>query len=248
MSETNSNDPCRSAHELTAQESRRLSELEEKIHRSDIEKDEYNSLIKKMTSSTDVEIPEEEIKVKYPSTVSTSEKIEHNPAPQNPRIIRLEELNGNSLTDRPMKFHKFIVYFSLPVSALRSLGDGTRFLTGSQYIDEGFTPNQFFAAYPAVKSLDMIFGGVCLVQAVYCFYVCRRLARHKENGPDHLKALAILAILTNLAYLLLVSSAIKLPIERFINTQTLASVFVAAFYLVIIFVYYDKRKAMFINM
>lgn len=52
--------------ELTAQESLRLSVLEEKVHRSDIEKAEYNFLIKKMTSSADVEIPEAKIKVKYP--------------------------------------------------------------------------------------------------------------------------------------------------------------------------------------
>lgn len=156
-------------------------------------------------------------------------------------------LDRKPLIGKPMKLHKFIAFISLPLNALSSIGAGIRLLTGAPYNIEGLTPALFYAAYPAVKSLDMIFGGAYIIQAVYCFYVCSRLVNLKENGPNHFKALAILAIFSNLVYLFLASSAMKLPIELFINAENLISVFVAVCYLVILSIYYNKRKDVFIN-
>lgn len=165
-----------------------------------------------------------------------------------PWYKRPEELDGNSLTGRSMKSHKFIIYFSLFMGALYSLSDGLRYITGAQYSNNGFSPAQFYAVFPTVKSLDMIFGIACLGQAVYCLYARQRLAHLKGDGPAHLKALAILGMLMSLAYLLMASSAMKLPVRQFINPQLLGSLLGSAIYLLIIWIYYDKRKAMFINL
>lgn len=145
-----------------------------------------------------------------------------------------------------MWFHKWL-YFTLIIGALFLLSSGVFYINGTVYTREGLNSDQVYAIFPALKSIDISFGILYLALAVGSLYTCRRLAQQKQNGPILLKAVIIVSMLMNIAYPLISLSAMRLPVSMSFNAGQLGNLLASAIYLIIIWIYYDKRKSMFIN-
>lgn len=163
-----------------------------------------------------------------------------------------EEKEFRSLSNKlpqktPMKYHNLLIYFSLFISSLFSIVTGLRYLTGHIYADEAFSIDQIYTVFPVLKLVDISYGVICLGLAVYTLYTRQRLAHLKENGPVHLRSLFILSLVTSFAYLLVVSMAMNLPVNLFINSDQWISWISWVILLMSVRIYYNKRKSMFIN-
>ena len=145
-----------------------------------------------------------------------------------------------------MWFHKWL-YFTLIIGALSLLSNGVLYITGTVYTREGLSSDQVYAVFPTLKSIDISFGILYLALAVGSLYTCRGLAQLKQNGPILLKAVIIISMLMNIAYPLISLSAMKLPVSMSFNAGQLGNLLASAIYLLVIWIYYDKRKSMFIN-
>ncbi len=101
----------------------------------------------------------------------------------------------------PMKWFKFLIYFSLFVSCALNVGFAVQMLTGFVY---GGTNEAelVYSVFPGMKTLDVLIGILALISAALAIYARFRLARFRVNGPMMLTVLYVMAVLTNLVYLI----------------------------------------------
>ena len=113
--------------------------------------------------------------------------------------------NNNPVSYQPhsMKWHNFLIYFSLWLSMLFSVGYGLFIGFGMHYGGDGSA--QLVYAYSGMlRVVDILYLLASLVMAVYTFKTRQKLANYKKDGPVWLVRLYILNLVVEVIYLVLV--------------------------------------------
>ncbi len=138
----------------------------------------------------------------------------------------MENYNIDSRPSLPMKWHKFLIYFSLWFSSIVNL------LIGTAYFLYLFSDS--FNRYIYSEG-ELLFAGISSVFcAVYAIIVRFKLANYRRSGPRHLLAYQILVIIIDIVICCM---------ESAFSFDTLISSAAAA---ALTAVYYKKRSDLFV--
>ena len=163
-----------------------------------------------------------------------------------------EKMNENV---KPLKWHKFMIYFALWVVAILTLGYSVAFFTGSIYGEIG---KNFYQVLPVMQWVDIAYAVALLAFSGYQIYTRFQLAGFKKGAPRKLLMLYAAGFIVNLAYILCFATIMT----RFFINLGYPDVAEKVWYLVgrslwdllptvIMFqvnkVYYGKRKELFVN-
>jgi len=135
-----------------------------------------------------------------------------------------------------MKWHKFLIYFSLWASAILCFGDGIVGLVRLQRVSP--------EAFSQLTWLFVLLAAVCIVQiGIGALYIVTRfkLAAYKASGPKLFIGLCIAPIVLGL--IALVMGMIVEGIDGEIVGDLIGDVV----YLVLNCIYYKKRAYLFVN-
>ena len=145
-----------------------------------------------------------------------------------------------------MKWHKFLVYFSLWFSAIANLWNGIQAITGQQYKGNAET---VYRELPGMKLPDVVFGILCIVTAVLLVITAVSLLKFKANGPKMLTLAYAVSVIACLIYV--IWAAVILSGKGVDVRAALSSTFMSlAISVIMIFVnrnYYQKRAHLFVN-
>lgn len=164
-----------------------------------------------------------------------------------PRPKRLHRVPAAHLTRKRWRAaagglaYKFLIYFALWLSAVLSLWNGIKMLTGLVY---GGDAALVYRYLPTLKIVDMAYGVLILLCAALAIYARFMLAQYRRSGPPCLYALYIA---TNAADLLYVAATSLLLGESTLNSQTSSSCVTSVIFLLINITYFQKRKHLFVN-
>ena len=151
--------------------------------------------------------------------------------------------------NRPLRWHKFLVYFSLWASAVFTFLRGAGFFALVMF---GDTDPQI-PQPPALKALDIAYGVIYIALAVYNIYTRYQLARFKKGAPKHLLILYVIVPVVEALYIPLTFIAVDIPVSALLSDPakaiggTIGGVFGIWLVCVLNKIYYDKRKELFIN-
>ena len=125
-----------------------------------------------------------------------------------------------------MKWHKFISYFALWLSAVTNLYTGITYL-GSSY------------------TIPQVYGGFAIVIAVLCVITALKLIRFKADAPKKLQSLLWLSAVVSFAYTLWLSGVFSGYGIDFGDRDTVAALasFVLSIVIILINNFYYKKRA-----
>jgi len=147
----------------------------------------------------------------------------------------------------PMKWFKFLIYFSLFASALINLGNGIMVLTGAHYgtLNGKSAASLVYATFKGLKPVDMIMGVLCIALAVLAIYVRFSLAKYKKNGPSLLSILYVASAAVSMFYIIGISVAAPDVNMDFSSYGTQIGMNVVM--MVVNMNYFNKRKHLFVK-
>lgn len=152
------------------------------------------------------------------------------------------ELNNAMETkEMPMKWHKFLIYFNLWVSAISALASGMMMMTGAHY--DGMADDVYYM-FGAMKAVDIFFGLFSIGLAILAIVARFALARYQQRGPKLLMGLYGANAAMALLYAVVASTVTGIEIGELLEVGTVVSSLV---WMVINRSYYGKRAHMFTN-
>ncbi|MBR5239177.1 MAG: hypothetical protein IKW04_01200, partial [Clostridia bacterium] len=147
--------------------------------------------------------------------------------------------------EQPMKWYKFLIYFSLFAAAVLNLSTGIQLLTGAHYQGDAELVYEVFAG---LKSVDMMMGIASIAFAVFALYTRFQLSGFRKNGPAVVVAFYAFSAVLNIAYLIGLNSVIPAEVIGQLNTSSFfSSIITSAVLVVANKVYFDKRKHLFVK-
>lgn len=152
-------------------------------------------------------------------------------------------LNRQQTLDMPMKWHNFLIYFSLWANAVMNVINGFTYFTGMHYGGER-DAEYIYSLFPGMKPVDCIAGLVCIAIAVLALVTRFSLAGFKSNGPKLLLCMYGANLAFALLYPLMTAGVTSIPFGELFEVSNLISggVMIACNR-----VYYDKRAHLFVN-
>ena len=144
----------------------------------------------------------------------------------------------------PMKWFKFLINFALWASAVINAATGIINLTGTAYTLMGSDPALVYRVYPAAKAVDVIYGLLLLVAAALAVYARFQLSGFKKRAPVYLYAVYGIVIAGNILYnagVGVITGNLSAIVSSF--GQCLGPVA----FLALNYIYFDKRKHLFVN-
>ena len=151
----------------------------------------------------------------------------------------------------PMKWYKFLIYFSLWVGALLNLAEGIMYISGYKASD-GIFEYELYPYLSGLQTLDFLFGILCIAFAFYAINVRFKLARLKRGAPHLLILYWIFSffasVLYGVIYLIICSQRINITSEIASFTGTIIGRGIA----ILVFIllnrsYFKRRESLFVN-
>lgn len=153
---------------------------------------------------------------------------------------------ANYVPAMPMKWHKFLIYFALWLSALSAVGNALMFFNGSHYGSD-LNREMVYMVFDNMKSLDSFMGIIFLALAAFALITRFALAGYKRTGPKFILILYGANAAVTLLYPLLASSLTDLPFSDMVDTSTVTSIIVGVIMIFANKTYYDNRAHLFVN-
>ena len=153
------------------------------------------------------------------------------------------EKQVNTQPERPMKWHKFLIYFLLWFSAIANIVSGFQAISGSQY---GASANRVYSNFPGLKTIDIIFGLFVLFIAVFTIVTRFKLAGFKADGPKYLILVYIMSAAVSIVYILAVIANTPLTMGDF-GSQLIGQIIGPVIMVAINRTYYNNRADLFVN-
>ncbi len=147
----------------------------------------------------------------------------------------------------PMKWFKFLIYFSLFAGAVLNLVTGIMAMTGGQYEAVGGNAELVYRIMPDLQVVDMIYGVALLALAAFAVYVRMRLAGFYENGPKMLTVLYALSLAFSLIYLIAASSILAEKGGEIDFSSQAPNIAMSVAMIVCNITYFNKRSHLFVN-
>ena len=112
---------------------------------------------------------------------------------------------GIPKAEYPMKWFKFLIYFSLFAGALLNLSNGINYITGNIYMIEINVSAEIVYGFwwQGLKTADIIYGALMIASAVVAVVARFKLAKFKEDGPKFLYATYAIDMVSPVLYYVL---------------------------------------------
>lgn len=155
------------------------------------------------------------------------------------------------IVQHPMKWYKFLIYFSLFFGALINFVFGFNYITGGIYFVQSngeFSADMIYGFYGGgLKALDVIYGILMIALAVFGIYARSRLAKYKSNGPMCIYVLFWAGAGLTLLYNIALIAVTGLNSSEVFNAQVSGSIGVSVGMALGNYFYFKKRKDLFVN-
>ena len=152
---------------------------------------------------------------------------------------------------RPMAWFKFTIYFQLFANAAGNLIIAFMWITGLHY---GESAELYYETCPPLKVIDVIYGLSCIACAAGAIVVRQKLAHYKKNAPTwyigFIAVTLILGLISSVAVYLAVTFASEGYLEiKLAELMRYAVIVIAGvcFHIPLNYVYFIKRKDLFVN-
>lgn len=188
------------------------------------------------------------------AAVTAAQPIQQPPAPQNPqpdyRQASAYQQPVSQPTDRyqgfPMKWYKFLVYFSLWLSALINAVTASQVINGSHY---GAYAQDVYKLWPKLQTVDRAYGAVLAVLVVLTIVTAIRLLQLKKGAPTLLLVVYAAALVSSILYLVLAAASTggAVSISDLRDSSSGASMVTSLAMIVVNAVYFKKRESLFVN-
>lgn len=154
----------------------------------------------------------------------------------------------------PMKWHKFLVYFSIIFGAILNLFTAMSYFTGSVYEMEGVDASSVYSVLPAMKIVDMAYAIATVLFVVFSVCIWWQLKGFKVNAYKLVPIMYLVGSLIGILYQVF-SIVVMIATVGIENTSGLSGVigsivFSAIMCVVMVVcnkIYYDKRASLFVN-
>ena len=140
--------------------------------------------------------------------------------------------------DMPMKWHNFLIYFSLWASAVINTIGGLSMLSGLHY--QGWADN-------GLRALELLMALSSLGIAAFTVVTRFALANRQSKGPKLLTALYAINIALSLLYPLLASVVTGMPLSELTDFSTFTGIITSVVFLFVNMAYYNNRAHIFVN-
>lgn len=153
---------------------------------------------------------------------------------------KADQVNRSALNTPPMKWHNFLIYFSLWAGGIINAILGLTYITGAVYGDE---MDLIYRYFDGLKAIDMLYGVVCIGLGVLLIITRFQLAGYKSSGPAMLTITYIAALAVSVLYSLIASGITGLSLLELVNPASLGGSIAMIF---INRAYYNKRAELFV--
>lgn len=161
------------------------------------------------------------------------------------------QVQVNPVQNRPMAWFKFIIYFQLFANMVIMVYNALHGFLGIAYGDDAAL---IYAFYPGLKAVDVIYGLICIALIVGAFIVRQRLAHYKKNAPMQyilfVAAVLVMGLLHTIAGVAVISAAVPYAAGAGmadVAGNILGTVIGAAIFIPVNYIYFNKRKELFVN-
>ncbi len=144
----------------------------------------------------------------------------------------------------PMKWFKFLIYFSLFAGAVLNALTGIQLITGAHYDGQ---KDLVYQVFENLQTLDIIIGLAMLALAVFAIYTRIRLAGYYKNGPKLLNLVYLGGVIVNLLYIVGLYIVVPAVAETLDLTSTISSCVTSLIMVIVNREYFRKREALFVN-
>ncbi len=156
------------------------------------------------------------------------------------------ENNLNQANTPSMKWHKFLIYFSLWASAVLNVLNSFMYFTGAMYGSD-WQIESVYSYFSGLKTIDMLFGVVMIAVAAFTIVTRFALAGYKASGPRLLSGLYLVNAIAGIVYLIVASVVTGISLGELVDSSTITSLITSIAMVFINKSYYDKRAKLFIN-
>ena len=143
--------------------------------------------------------------------------------------------------EMPMKWFKFLIYFSLFFGAAINVITAIMTMTGSHY---GGQADMVYAFFDGLKGMDIFYGLLLLASAAIMVYARFRLSGFFKNGPQMITIVYALNAIVPLIYIIGVSALTDVDLDMSSNVTSIITSIIMIF---VNRVYFTKRSHLFIN-
>ena len=152
----------------------------------------------------------------------------------------------NSTPEFPMKWHNFLIYFSLWAGAVLCVINGVMMLTGMHY-GGGSDTRMVYAFYEGLKAIDVLFGLVYLACAVAYIITRFKLAKLERQGAKLVVLIPMIMAALNLVYPLLASMVTGLSMGDLMDSSVIGSIVGGIALSIYNKKYYEERDSILID-
>lgn len=150
-----------------------------------------------------------------------------------------------------MAWFKFIIYFQLFANMAIMLYNAVHGFFGIAYGDDAAL---IYAVCPALKVVDVVYGIICLAFIAGAFFVRQSLAHYKRNAPalyiGFIAVVMVSGLLYTFAGIAALGAVSSYAVEAAMSDvvgSVLGTLIGAAIFIPLNYVYFKKRKELFIN-
>lgn len=145
-----------------------------------------------------------------------------------------------------MKWYKFLIYFALWAGGIINIIMGINYLSGGIYAatsDAQVTAEMVYSAFGGLKAVDVVYGLVVVALGALQIYTRFRLAKFKTNGPKLLYICYAAGGVASLIYSIAVGSITGTGLD----SSAIGSLVLNVVLFVLNYIYFNKRKSLFVN-
>lgn len=154
---------------------------------------------------------------------------------------------ANQAVQPSMKWFNFLIYFSLFFGAVINFVFGFNFLTGGIYFvqsDGQVSADMVYSMFDGLKAVDIIYGILMIALAGFSIYTRFRLSKYKANGP--MCICMVYGASAGIALLYIIAVSVITGESRLIGSNVV-SIIASVVLIVLNYIYFNKRKELFVN-
>ncbi|HEX3076536.1 MAG TPA: hypothetical protein VHQ24_06720 [Lachnospiraceae bacterium] len=148
----------------------------------------------------------------------------------------------------PMGWYKFLIYFSLFLSAALHLYYAYQCITGSLYNMNGFDGKEYvYTLYPNLKLFDIVYGILLVALALLCIFTRQKLRHYSKKGPTLILTLYAVGLLMAIFYIVMFGAITGISVSNFIDSKMIIDFIMPIVMVVVNKVYFSHRAHLFVN-
>ncbi len=145
--------------------------------------------------------------------------------------------------DLPMNWYKFLIWIALWINAAANI------MAGVQYIGSSAQTEEILAAFPLIRTVELVYGALTLGMGVLALITRFALANYKRIAPKLIVGLYVYGLVISLGYNAIVlgmTSSTYEPVDFIITGMSVGTSVILNLALIgCNYVYFKKRKRLF---